>query len=106
MEEKLKAFPKVEIETHGVAGKIKLDGIEVHGVRRYALVHEAGKVPMLKLDLIAVDVTVDGKQVLPCLPDVFKSFYVPRESDDIISESFRESCREDTSFSRANPTEF
>ena len=84
MGEEHKCFPKIEIESHGTKAKIKVDGIEVHGVRRYALVHEAGKVPMLKLDLIAVDVTVDGKQVLPYLPDVFKSFYVPRELDGIV----------------------
>ncbi len=100
------SLPRIEIETSGISGKIRVNGTEVPGVRRYALVHEAGKVPMLKLDLMAVDITVDGKQVLPCLPDVFKSYYEPKELDATAVDSFGEVCRENAHFSGANPATF
>jgi hypothetical protein len=70
----MNSLPKIEINTDGIIAHIKVDGNDVCGVRGYVLTHNAGEIPVLHLDLIATNLTVDGV-MLPELPDVFKPFY-------------------------------
>lgn len=65
----------IRIETNGVTAKIYVDEKEVPGVRRYSVEHEAGNIPIVQLDLVGTDLTVDGNQIIPELPEVFKPFY-------------------------------
>lgn len=66
----------IKIEANGTFGKIFVDGQEVRGVRKasYELSID-NKAPVLKLELVATDMTIDSNGVIPELPDVFKPFY-------------------------------
>ncbi len=82
--------PKIEIKVNGTQAHIFVDGVEVNGVRGYSLEHraEGERIPVLKLDLVALDCTIDGKGVLPALPEIYKAFYVRKEDseEEIFSE--------------------
>lgn len=65
----------IKIETKGATAEVYVDGKKVPGVRRYTIEHDAGDIPIVQLDLVGTDLTVDGNQVIPALPDVFKPFY-------------------------------
>ncbi|NBI10264.1 hypothetical protein D1641_09610 [Colidextribacter sp. OB.20] len=73
---------KIEIKTEGVKGKVLVDGKEMPGVRSYSVHHDAGSIPMVRLDLIGTDLFIDGNGFIPALPEVFKSFYRPIETTD------------------------
>lgn len=55
---------KIEIKTNGTIAEIFADGHELKGVRSYELTHSAGGLPILRLDLNALNVSVDGDIVL------------------------------------------
>ena len=68
------SFPKIKIKNEGVGTKIVVDGQELRGVRGFSLSQKGGEFPVLTLDLIACDMTVDTA-CIPALPDVFSAWY-------------------------------
>jgi hypothetical protein len=67
--------PKIEISTDGINAVVRIDGNNVSDkITGYKLRHTAGNIPVLSIDFIATNLTVDGKMV-PELPDVLKPFY-------------------------------
>ena len=71
------ARPKIRIKTAGIKAKIFIDGVEIKGVRGYQLKHTAGGLPILEVDLKAVDIEIDG-DIIPTLPEIYKGFYEKR----------------------------
>ena len=51
----------VEIKIDGVLGQVIVDGVNVKNIREYRLVHKAGEVPRLELDIISPYSTVKGE---------------------------------------------
>lgn len=67
---------RIEIESHGIFGKVLVDGKEVEGVRKVSYeLSVDGKVPVVKLELLGTDVAINSNGLIPELPDVFKPFY-------------------------------
>lgn len=73
----------IEIKADGIFGEVFVDGQKVNGVRKvsYELCVD-NKAPVLKLELLATDMTIDSNGVVPELPDVFKPFYKRIEPTD------------------------
>ncbi len=67
-------FPKIEIKNKGVRTEIIVDGQPLQGVRGFNLSQKGGEFPVLTLDLMACDMTVDTA-CIPALPDVFAGWY-------------------------------
>lgn len=66
----------IEIKTKGLFGEVIVDGQKVNGVRRVSFdLCVDNKAPVLKLELVATDMVIDSRGVLPALPDIFKPFY-------------------------------
>ena len=66
----------IEIKSQGIFGTVFVDGKEVNGVRKVSYeISVDGKVPIVKLELLGTDVSIDSNGVIPELPDVFKPFY-------------------------------
>jgi hypothetical protein len=64
----------VEIKTNDTSGEITINGISVSDiVRKYTITHEAGKPPVIEVELVG-DVTVSGGFITP-LPEPWKSIY-------------------------------
>lgn len=76
------SLPKIEINTTGILATVKCDGKEIKGVRGYSISHNAGEIPILRLDLNATNLTIDGV-MCPELPEVFKPFYKPIYDEDV-----------------------
>ena len=72
--------PKIEIETNGTKTVVKINGEEINKVRGILFKQEPGDVPVVQIDILAVDMTIDA-DVIPALPDVFKPFYELKEPD-------------------------
>lgn len=68
---------KIQINTKGIKAKIFIDGEELKGVRGYTIEHNAGGIPILKLNLSAKDLELDG-DFIPALPEVYRAFYEER----------------------------
>jgi hypothetical protein len=81
MGEKEKNVPHIQIIQDGIATKVYVDGTELDGVRKVSFEHEGGKEPVLKIDLMAADITVDTTKI-PALPEIFKPFYVRKEFEE------------------------
>jgi hypothetical protein len=66
----------IEIKSHGIFGTVFVDGKEINDVRKvsYELSID-GSTPVVELELLATDIAIDAKGVIPELPDVFKPFY-------------------------------
>ena len=75
-------LPRIEINTDGILTTIKCDGKEIKGVRGYSLSQNAGEIPVLRLDLNATNLTVDGV-MCPELPEVFRPFYKAISDEDV-----------------------
>lgn len=72
------ALPKIKIEQDGILTKIYIDGQQIHGVRGLSFENSIdNRFPILKLDLIAVDMEIDAVAI-PELPEIFKPFYQHR----------------------------
>ncbi len=54
---------KVKIESHGTIGRVYIDGKEVIGIRGYTIEHNAGKIPVITLRLLATEVEIDAEDV-------------------------------------------
>lgn len=55
----------VEIKTNDTSGEITINGISVSDiVRKYTITHEAGKPPVIEVELVG-DVTVSGGFITP-----------------------------------------
>ena len=66
----------IEIKSRGIFGTVFVDGKEINDVRKVSYeLSVDGKTPVVKLELLATDVAIDAKDVIPELPDVFKPFY-------------------------------
>lgn len=65
----------VKITSDGIIGAVFVDGVKVPDVRGYSLEHNAGKLPVLKLDMLASEITFDGDGFVPALPEMFRPFY-------------------------------
>ena len=64
----------VEIKTNDTSGEITINGISVSDiVRKYTITHEAGKPPVIEVELVG-DVSVSGG-FIPPLPEPWKSIY-------------------------------
>lgn len=81
MEEKRDIFPRVVIKETPKGTQISINGKIVDGVCGYSVEHEAGKIPVLRLCLSAINMELDEKMI-PELPDVFKEFYKPNYTDN------------------------
>lgn len=73
--------PKIEIKTGGTKTVVKINGEEINKVRGVLFKQEPGDVPIVQIDILAVDMTIDA-DVIPVLPDVFKPFYELKEQCD------------------------
>lgn len=74
---------RIEIITTGNIGRVIVDGKEVNGVRRVSYdLSVTNDAPIVKLELVASDMTIDSNGVIPELPDVFKPFYKRIEPTD------------------------
>ncbi len=65
---------KLKIEGTGRTAKVYADGVEIKGITKYELIHEALDIPEIKLTLIADEIDVDT-HAIPELPDIYKKFY-------------------------------
>lgn len=77
--------PKIEIKTDGTKTVVTINGEEINKVRGVLFKQEPGDVPVVQIDILAIDMTIDA-DVIPALPDVFKPFYKPiteEEPDDV-----------------------
>lgn len=75
----------VEIKTNDTSGEITINGISVSDiVRKYTITHEAGKPPVIEVELVG-DVTVSGGFITP-LPEPWKSIYhnLSKGGNDVI----------------------
>lgn len=55
---------EIKIKTDGAFSEIFIDGKKIEGVRCYELTHGAGGVPILRIDLNALKLDVDGRILL------------------------------------------
>lgn len=73
---------KVEIKQDGCITHIILDGKDIsHMVRAFSFGQDVGKAedcPILRLDIVATDLTVDST-CFPALPEIFKPYYVEKK---------------------------
>ena len=53
----------IEIRANGCHATITINGHELKGVRAYELTHTADGLPVLKLDLNALDITFDANYI-------------------------------------------
>lgn len=74
--EKQTKIPHIAIKIDGVDTKILIDGKELEGVRSYCLSQDTiTRVPILKIDLLAMDLSIDTK-LIPALPEPYQPYYV------------------------------
>ena len=57
-------YSNIRIKTDRAFTEVFIDGQKIKGVRRLEFTHGAGGKPILKLDLNALDLSVDGKILL------------------------------------------
>lgn len=70
-------FPKIEIQIpEGKFAKIKIDGNEIKGVEGYELIHGTEDIPILRIDIIAFDTTIEADTV-PILPEFTYGACIP-----------------------------
>lgn len=55
--------PKIEIKTQGSVGHVIIDGHEIKGVRSADFHMNATELPIITLDLVAIDLTIDSMLV-------------------------------------------
>lgn len=74
--------PHIKITTGNncCSTEIFIDGKKVKGVRKVSFCKTAGTLPILQLDLLATDMEIDAAMI-PALPEIFKPFYVERNTD-------------------------
>lgn len=73
---------KVQITSDGMYGAVYIDGQHISGISKVEYVHKACNIPELKLTILADELTIEGADVVPDLPDIYKPFYVPRAHED------------------------
>lgn len=78
-------IPKIEIRQDGILTKVFMNGQQLYGIRGIHFDRTVDNdVPILKLDIIAADMTLDCR-VIPKLPDIYEPFYEEKklvESDE------------------------
>ncbi|WIF95030.1 hypothetical protein [Caminicella sporogenes] len=60
----------VEIKSDGIITKVKLDGVELHGIKSMKYSQKAGESPILELELYTKAAIIDG----PVLVDISNAF--------------------------------
>lgn len=69
------AFPVISIKESKAKTEILINGIHIEKwVSNYSVVHESGEVPILRLDIPAINMDLEG-EMFPQLPDILKSYY-------------------------------
>lgn len=68
--------PHIVIKTNWAKTEIFVDGKKMEGVRGISFSKDRLKMPVLSIDLLAADVTIDS-YLIPELPEVFRGFYEP-----------------------------
>lgn len=68
-------FPEVKIVTHGITSEVYINGNRIDGISKWSVVHEAGKLPKLCLDILGAQMEVTSNRI-PELPDIYQPFYV------------------------------
>lgn len=68
-------IPKIKIKQDGTRTFVYVDGKQLHGIRaiHYDRTHDSN-VPILKLDMIASDMEIDG-YMIPKLPEIYEPYY-------------------------------
>ena len=77
---KIKA-PHIEIKTNNCRTEVFVDGEKLDGVRKVSFERKAGTAPILHIDLIATDMTIDAVMI-PILPEVFRPFYESKKPSE------------------------
>lgn len=68
--------PHIVIKTNWAKTEIFVDGKKLENVRKISFSKDRLKMPVLSIDLLAADVTIDS-EVIPELPEVFRDYYEP-----------------------------
>ena len=68
--------PHIVIKTNWARTEIFVDGKKLEKVRKISFIKDRLKMPVLTIDLLAADVTIDS-YLIPELPEVFRGFYEP-----------------------------
>lgn len=74
-------YPKVEIKADGAFGQVFIDGKKIAGVNGLRYEHNCNQCPKLYLEINTPNLSIDAN-LIPELPEVYKSFYVARRSVD------------------------
>ena len=75
-------MPEIKIMQDGpCVTRVFIDGQEIHGIRKMSFERDAtqSEIPILKLDLVATNLTVDSPMLLE-LPDVYKGWYEKKKT--------------------------
>lgn len=76
------ANPHIEVKTDGCQAKIFINGERIDGVKGVSFEHKAGAIPILHIDLLATDMTIDAVTI-PILPEIYQPFYeLKKPSED------------------------
>lgn len=69
--------PHIFLKVNGVVEEVLINGNRINGVRKVSFTHEAGREPILTLDLLASDMELSG-MMIPELAEIYKKFYVKK----------------------------
>lgn len=78
-------IPHIEIKTDGCRTDVFVNGEKLEGVSRVSFVQDKIKEPILQIDMLAMDMTINAV-MLPALPEVFRKWYELKEPSDDGSE--------------------
>lgn len=70
--------PKLHIETDGTYAKISINGTEIHDVRSYEIRHDACNIPILRLEINALNLDFETEW-MPELPEPWCRWYEPKD---------------------------
>lgn len=73
-ESEVRTMANIRIVTVGMFTRVFIDDKEVDGIRKIDFSQEPGKVPTVKLDLLADKMTIDSPALL-ALPEVYQGSY-------------------------------
>ena len=64
----------IEIKQNDMKTEVFINGRKIEGVRKVSFEHDSAKRPILQLEFLATDTTIDCIRI-PELPDAVKPFY-------------------------------
>lgn len=69
----------IDLKINGAMATLIVNGVDIsRNVRKYTLTHEAGEIPILTVEMNAINTSVSGGCIAE-VPAPWKDFYVPRE---------------------------